>query len=909
MRHLRTFVLIFALVIHATLALAQATADSYRVRVASGLSSREAANSLADELKGEGYNPVETVESGGAFAVMVGAARSEADAAALVKDLRSAGFTPEDIQAPGGAAPAASASPAPGSATGPFTGEKAFRVLVSEFDSEAEAESGRQALKDEGFSSIDIVEEGGKHRLFVGTFNSDADANVLLNEVRKAGFALASVVSVNKVATGGPAAPASTLAQAQQLSTEQRRTLDELSTQLNRAREGSINAREYEDLRRRIQEQETLIRDILKQQETAAGERAELQNRIWTKYREFENLVASKQYDAARAKLEEVRALDPNEASLAAKERRLASQGAGGAATAEAGTPATKGPDPEQVQAALAEARKQELSGNVAGAKQQYNRVLQLDPSNVEARGKVNELDRRQAAAETEAEPAALNNSQMMLYAGGGALVLALALLAYWQLVNARREKRLEQQVQELSRSAGASAPTTTPASSSNDFVDPLAPGGVYNSGSSTSTAMPAPGMAPMGSGTTLAGAGLAMPAGFGALGGNDDQEEEEEKPATPPPAPEPEPEPESDIVSLGLDLGPPPTTAPVTPSGGSPAVPPPMDQPVTSGDSVSLGDIGFDAPPIPSPTPEPPPAMETPVPEAPAASSSPSPADFDLDAILKGTFPGASPAAEPASTAKIQDITPMGVPELPEAPLPPADIPAPAAPAAESIAFDETVQIEGSVSEAPAAAGPAGIAAVAAQTAATSGDHFNMSFDDLPTGSQPSEWQGDYEYASLTVDDKNAANGSGKCLKFEKRSGAGSASYHCRFPNATGQVTVDFDIRCDDKNKYLLGFYVEKDEDFKQSVHTIVHRIDSRSNPSLRIQGEPVPYELGTWRHVRYELNLLTGVVNAYVNDQHVVKDAKLPTIPAFVNTFSIRDNLATTGLLYLDNLRVTTK
>ncbi len=56
------------------------------------------------------------------------------------------------------------------------------------------------------------------------------------------------------------------------------------------------------------------------------------------------------------------------------------------------------------------------------------------------------------------------------------------------------------------------------------------------------------------------------------------------------------------------------------------------------------------------------------------------------------------------------------------------------------------------------------------------------------------------------------------------------------------------------------------------------------------------MPYDLGTWRHVKYELNLLTGLVTAYVDGQESVREAKLATNPAYVNTLSIRDNLATT-------------
>src|SRR5690606_20517023 len=139
-----------------------------------------------------------------------------------------------------------------------------------------------------------------------------------------------------------------------------------------------------------------------------------------------------------------------------------------------------------------------------------------------------------------------------------------------------------------------------------------------------------------------------------------------------------------------------------------------------------------------------------------------------------------------------------------------------------------------------------------------------------------------------------------------EKAEGAGSATYHLSFPPAKGRVVAEFDIRCDEKNKFLLGVYLERDEDFKQSIHTIVHQLDPNAPASLRIQGEAVPYQLGTWSRIRYDADLINGTLDCYMDDEHVVKAVHLPVTPEFVNTLSIRDNLATTGTLYLDNIRI---
>jgi hypothetical protein len=47
--------------------------------------------------------------------------------------------------------------------------------------------------------------------------------------------------------------------------------------------------------------------------------------------------------------------------------------------------------------------------------------------------------------------------------------------------------------------------------------------------------------------------------------------------------------------------------------------------------------------------------------------------------------------------------------------------------------------------------------------------------------------------------------------------------------------------------------------------------------------------------------------VVNAWLNDNQVVNNQALANVPEYLNTLSIRDNLATTGMLYLDNIRIT--
>jgi hypothetical protein len=168
-----------------------------------------------------------------------------------------------------------------------------------------------------------------------------------------------------------------------------------------------------------------------------------------------------------------------------------------------------------------------------------------------------------------------------------------------------------------------------------------------------------------------------------------------------------------------------------------------------------------------------------------------------------------------------------------------------------------------------------------------------------------PQGWNGaNTPYAQLSV--VADPDGHGNCMLFQKTVGDGPTSYSRAFPDITGKVRVEFDIRCDEKNKHLLGFYVEKDGDFRRSVHTVVQCVDPSSPAHLRVFTRPMPYQLGEWRHVKYIIDLVDGMVDGYVNDQLVAEGVRMGTRTDSLNTLSIRDNSETTGTLYIRDIVV---
>jgi tetratricopeptide (TPR) repeat protein/sugar lactone lactonase YvrE len=236
-----------------------------------------------------------------------------------------------------------------------------------------------------------------------------------------------------------------------------------------------------------------------------------------------------------------------------------------------------------------------------------------------------------------------------------------------------------------------------------------------------------------------------------------------------------------------------------------------------------------------------------------------------------------------PSATEESVPTISIGRPTVAPAPQPPAATPA-----------AETTIISTSITPPPAPAQPAAAGAI-----------FEQSFDDEMVGGMPAGWIGEFAHASLKVSEI-AVNNNGKSIMFEKQTGSASTHYRRKFDEAKGKFAVEFDVRCDSKNKYFLGVYIESDEDFRKAVHTVIHTTEDGASSSLRLQGESIPYQLGTWAHVKYILNLADASVDAYVNDQVVIQNARIPGTPEMMNTISIRDNPATTAVMYLDNVRI---
>jgi len=335
-----------------------------------------------------------------------------------------------------------------------------------------------------------------------------------------------------------------------------------------------------------------------------------------------------------------------------------------------------------------------------------------------------------------------------------------------------------------------------------------------------------------------------------------------------------------------------------------------------------SLSGMGGVAPNTPMPVFQQEVAPATPPTVQPMRPNTPTPLPHEQDdgsLAIPGVVPGTAPAPQVVNTEANERIRPGLTSPSPYSGGPVTPVPAspvPASPSSGMVRRPDVAEGSDAVERPSTEFRMPSSAAIPLHPSSSSGDvhvrgtfppgtFYEQSFEDEAIGEVPRGWKGSYDYSSLTVVDGGADGG--RCMRFDKKLGTGSAYYSLKFPDASGKLCLEFDIRCDDKNRYLIGFYIEKDEDFRQAISTIVHRTNQAAPPMLRLQTEQTPYEFKKWVHVKYIIDLPRSLVDGWVDDLAVANGVRLIQAPKVLNTLSLRDNSNTVGVLLIDNIRIT--
>ncbi len=921
----------------------------YRITVVKNVPSKQAADQRL-MLESLGYVPAYLTENkDGTASVEYGNFPTKAEAIKMKAQLEREGFSPEGINEAkrGGEA-------AQGGAT--------FTVLVKKTTKAAEANSVKGELEKQGNINVKVIQVGEEYNVTVGNFPNEAKAQSAMAPIRDRGFPEARAVPVIKgteVAGGEPGKPTEVggdqatkkdvreALKGANLATEGLSDEDvekiakvieiKMKSKSGAAESGekvpSSFAQALVDLERKVSGITKNIEGLTDQVKKIQDEREEQARKTVTiaaLFRDSNALAKGKKYEEAIVKIREILNIDANNQPAQSRLGVLENLAAG---KDPRGDEAIQNDYANSKLSAQNEEGKGDLNG-LQSAKMMWLHIRGLGDKNWEKESDdaIARLDNRIKQMTPAATMVAESNKKLPLVFGSaiGLLTIVVGFLLYR---THKHNKEMMAKIQEATALRPMRGiPTGRRASDWMISAPQNAP----------------PGAGPAGfppAGDPLAQPGMqAQPSGFAAAGATataatDDlfapepetmtaqptarvAEAPKHSPASAKPAPAAdifampsasEPTPASASAGAGLDdilSGLPGAEASASAGAGamsgledifSPPPPKPEKKaPEAEPAGISLDDIlGLGASSAPSPAPAP---AQAPPPSKPKAEKAGALSIFDeLEALAGGH--GNNNVAPPMPSAERSEIPAM------KSDRPVDDL----------SALDVTVIERPSLDVKPSGGGldfsglglgpeaaetmPGNVAAAAVTTV---GSVLTQDFEKDEVGKKPADWKGEFAYSTLTVQNDAPPANSKNYLVYQKKEGVGKVYYSTKFPNTSGVVNVEFDLRCNDKNKFLLGFYIEKDEDFQQSIHTKILRSESQTAPSIHIHGQPAPYLLGTWAHIKYVIDLNAGKIDGYVDNRHVAKGVSLAQVPKYLNTLAIRDNINTTGQLCIDNVQV---
>lgn len=928
----------------------------YRISMGTNLSQNVAEN-LRNELINWGYTPVELLSKDGKYEVVLGAFLSENEAKGAKDIMAQEGLNPGAIiQESGKAAEAAmqkAAEPAKGIT---------YRVLVKSFPSKQGATMLKDALENDGYYPVDVIESAGNFDVYIGRFSSEGDAKSLANDLVNDGYAFAKAMQEEEkkgaLIAALPPIPLTTQTKediaiklkdkSPDLTEAQIQTVSDILNRQQKAEKGILGSTEYTQLRGDYQRLDENLKRLIESLKKKEEQEKQTKIKVSQVIMEIDRAVDQKNLDVAKTKLAELKDIDPTNTIISLKEKRIAQLEKGG--LEDVGELIR-----QEIETARNAAKEFEEESNYESAILQWKVIQQkASATSIDYQTAVREIGRLKALQVQikESKEKEAQKQQKIIYGIAGAVVLLIIVAILFMIKTRKRDKELLKQVQELTMKplmelAEGKLPKelqdlreqekVIPAKASSSVIEEqekevVAPPPKVKPKSAKEQAREEKKKAAQPKAPLSSEPDLSFPSSLAEMF--------DEKPAAPPPK----------------QASAPPKPAPPTPSPVQPKtfvkkeaeakeektdqieVPEEIETAeIHSVPTLNLDDISIDV--------EPPQTSKEEIPSEPVMVG------MDVDDLLFSNKKGKEEAKQDEITSiSIDDIQikeqepeiaefniPETMAQIDEPPIPdaflepktfeepkifevkkPEEKPKEQVVASKPKPDDETKVAGVTFEKQPSPVSQAKmqekidipkppqpkVSAPAAEM--MDGIIFSQDFDSEPDGVKPQNWKGDYDFASLIVTNQNPAPNSTKCMKFEKKTGSGSAYYSYKFPDASGVLGVEFDLRCDNKNKYLLGFYIEKDEDFRQSIHTIIHRTDSNTEPSLRIQGQPTPYKLQEWCRIKYIINLLEGTVDGYVNDKLIANRIRLATRPKSINTLSIRDNLATTGILYIDNIKI---
>ncbi|HBF33750.1 TPA: hypothetical protein DDW35_04230 [Candidatus Sumerlaeota bacterium] len=842
--------------------------------------------------------------------------------------------------------------------------EDVYRVLIVSTHEASEARTVVGNLRQKGYLP-ELVQEEGFQRVYVGSFKTEDDATTLRARAIQEGFSFAVVKKVDASSTAtskdsgsSKQVPDSVLNSDawKSLTPEQKNAVMDIINKQTATTSGNSTAVEILELKKKMEALDSKVKGIVVDINDKRDAEATRQREVRRLNLQFGRQKDQKDYDGALRTLDEWEKISPSDPIVVSK-RESINNLLGKKLDNEDVVVAR---ERDQLQKNLEQAADQVKGSNLDDlrtARATLNAVLANKSTDKELKDKatalLTEVDKKMADIErvkADEDRRAKNKDQMLFWgiAAGVALLLVIFIVGiyiagrrhYSRMMHQLQEEAIAplQELRERTRMLAASGPSSLTydeqrplieqsLSPDAEFLIPDAPASHGNMG----------GFDNFGEEPMFDEKNLIAPASSAKKTGADDGfaiDFGDNKKSAPAPQAQVHEDQNFSFDDAIVPDKPVNMTAPAITAMEIPMETevPPAQEIVFSFDDAIVGE------PLPPPVPvvlppKAPVAAPKPVP-APAPVPKPEAPASNYQAIpLEGIdFTGGQPQAKaPAAAPSVppMETNPLGglsfnfdmdqtVPPTSTPPVPPtvvAPVPTPPPPAPVPVAKQEA--IEEVVAAKPAPAAPAPVveapvpapvpeipAAALAVPENPAGIFFMQDYSKDPVGQMPKGWTGENNtYATLEVV-SDPDNTSRKCMLFKKTSGDGPTGFTCAFPDVKGRLNIEFDFRCDEKNKPMLGFYFEKDADFRRSIHTVVQSAGPNTPSYLRVFTRPTNYQLRSWRHIRYIVDLPAGLVDGYVDGQLVAEGVRMGTLTDSLNTISIRDNSETIGSIYVANL-----
>jgi hypothetical protein len=178
----------------------------------------------------------------------------------------------------------------------------------------------------------------------------------------------------------------------------------------------------------------------------------------------------------------------------------------------------------------------------------------------------------------------------------------------------------------------------------------------------------------------------------------------------------------------------------------------------------------------------------------------------------------------------------------------------------------------------------------------------FADDFDQSLAGEPPHGWSlPESGVASLEMADGE----SGPVLDYQKAAIGSGGLCWCALPKCRGQVTVEIDMVCHEKNSYLLGLYLQEGQDFRRAIQT-QFQAGVTGAGRVRIQSVDAPLPFGVWGRITYDIDLESQTLSAALNGQRLGEPIPLINAPDHIDTLVIRSAPETIGRLSIGRIRI---